>query len=189
MTKIVSLFGSSGEPALVLQDEPAMEDLDDYQQAEFECQIFEPNTPKRSMERWGVPRNQLGREAAIQEYRENRALQLAEREEFYQMAKSSLWGSEDRFEYGELLRGLVQNFLPENRYHLELLSGIADATWKLHRMRRLQQSIFQSNPSSPGADGVNRRTSLAMAYDKSVDAYQKTLEQAMRLYERAKKNS
>ena len=56
---------------------------------------------------------------------EEKSLALAETQDFLGMASIGLWGDEAALyqkEYGEMLRGLVEQFLPRNTWELQLLS-------------------------------------------------------------------
>lgn len=104
---------------------------------------------------------------------EDQSLALAEREDFFSMCSSSLWGSERdvgspvRAEFGEMLRGLVQQYQPTNRWQLFLLARVADAAWKLHRLTRLQNSTFHAFPGET-AGGRARGLDEASAIDAEI---------------------
>ena len=121
----------------------------------------------------------------------NNSLQLAEREDFMAMCWPSLWGSERAEgsatlrEFGELLRSLVQTYRPANRWHLFLLSQVADAAWKLQRLRRLQAGVYDAQGEGVGKHGVPNRTSIALQYDEQIDRQMSALEKAIRIYKKA----
>jgi hypothetical protein len=113
---------------------------------------------------------------------ENYSLRVADREGFLQMCRPLLWGSENRNELGELLRGLVQHFLPKNRWQLELLVGVADAAWKLRRLRGLQYALFNAHSTDPGKDGIPNNTLTAMGHEKEVERARNQLRLAVQTY-------
>ena len=118
--------------------------------------------------------------------RENRSLAVAEANDFFSMCSPTLWGGEvsDQQEFGELLRAVVIQFLPTNRFHLELLAQIVDDTWKLRRMRRLQKNLFVNGPKDPDDSGIPRRVSNTFKADESIQAAIKRLDQSVTVYYR-----
>jgi hypothetical protein len=115
---------------------------------------------------------------------ENAALALAHREDFFAMCKASLWGAENPNEFGQMLRGLVEAFCPKNRWHLELLANIADAQWRLRRVRKLQGNVFAGTSPESGKHGVSMKTLNAMEYDQAVEEAMRHLAQAVAIYKK-----
>ena len=110
---------------------------------------------------------------------------LAEREDFYAMCEHSLWGKEktdDQHEFAAMLRGLVEAFAPQNRWHLEMLSTIVDLQWKIRRATRLQQKLFEHGPSGHDNLGVPTRTVNATTVNEQLKSLRSQLEQAIRTY-------
>ncbi len=110
---------------------------------------------------------------------------LAQRENFYAMCEHSLWGKEktdDQHEFVAMLRGALEDFKPQNRWHLEMLSTIVDLRWKIRRTGRLQQKLFDNGASGHDALGVPIRTVNATTVNDQLRSLQSQLEQAIRMY-------
>lgn len=115
-------------------------------------------------------------------YQVNQSMRLAQRERFFEMCRFSLWGSENEYEFGEFLRGIVESFLPQNRWDLELLTTVADFQWKVRRLRKLQQGVFESGSKERDDRGVSIRTKTAMSMDEELAEASSNLRKAMLAY-------
>jgi hypothetical protein len=116
-----------------------------------------------------------------------RALALAHREQFFDICQSTLWGNEDRRAFSDLLRGIVEAYLPETRWDLELLANIVDIQWKIRRTRRLQQSLFESGSTERDARGVMHRTTTASQVNAELEVLQNQLDRAVTTYRKNKR--
>ena len=114
-----------------------------------------------------------------------RSMQLAQREDFFGMCASSLWGKEaveDKGHFADMLRGLIESWLPNNRWQLELLATMADLQWKIRRIRVLQKNVFQNGPGGHDQIGVPTNTTNAATLDEQLRVLQDQLERATRTY-------
>lgn len=117
--------------------------------------------------------------------RTKKAFSLASKENFFAMCASSMWGAEvekDAQAFADMLRGLVESWLPENRWHLELLSTVADFQWKIRRTRLLQKNVFKNGPGGFTAAGMPTSTVNASTLDEQLKSLQDHLERAIRAY-------
>lgn len=116
----------------------------------------------------------------------NKALQLASQYNFFELCEPILWGSEDRNYFGEMLRGIVISFKPENPMQLFLLRSIVEAMWLLIRATKFKKGVYEHNSNIKGNYGMPLGTE--MAFDKSslTRELNKQLDDAMNLYKKAK---
>jgi hypothetical protein len=133
-------------------------------------------------------------EPMVLESSEDRALQLAQTEDFYAMCSHGLWGAEESLykqEYGEMLRGLVEEFLPRNNWELQLLAGIAVAAWKVRRLSRTQANVFNSHAESriTGKHGLPIAVSAAGSLEGELAQAQAGLQTAIRLLKESRATS
>lgn len=117
----------------------------------------------------------------------NKALKLALHERFFEMAKSILWGSENEEEFGEMLRSLVVAFLPENRFHLQLLKNIAAIQWNIERFLQTQHNLFEDGAAVRGKHGLPQGTYNALEFRPTLQGLQKDLDLAVSTYLKAKR--
>ena len=117
----------------------------------------------------------------------NRSLRLAQSEQFYEMCRPILWGTEDEKVFGELLRSLVVAFLPENRYHLQLLMNIAAVQWNLQRFLQTQHNLFEAGANTPGRHGLPKGTYNALEFRPTLTGLQKDLDIAVSTYLKVKR--
>lgn len=116
------------------------------------------------------------------------AMLVARRENFWEMCKTSLWGSEDHIEFKEFLLSLIVEYLPTSRQSLELLSLVADQQWKLRRVRKLQANVFAAGSASGanafggGMPGVPSKTGNAMLLEKDIQKLMRGLHSAIKAY-------
>ena len=114
-----------------------------------------------------------------------KAFALAQKEDFFSMCASSMWGVEaekDSQEFVDMLRGLIESWLPENRWHLELLATVADFQWKIRRIRLLQKNVFKNGPGGFTSAGLPASTVNASSLDEQLRSLQDHLERAIRAY-------
>lgn len=142
-------------------------------------QMFK-ETPMRNQV---VPYSALpGQYAVSVDSAENKALRLAESSDFFSMCSASLWGDENVSEFGEMLRGAVENFKPKNYWQLTLLVNVCDAQWKVIRIRKLQRSLYKAQPYGAGKDGVPLKTEKAVSYESLLTEHVNALNSAIRVY-------
>jgi hypothetical protein len=116
---------------------------------------------------------------------------LAQQEDFFGMCEASLWGteadkdSEQRQQFGEMLRGLVLSFKPRTTFHLHLLRNIADIQWTLERATRYRKGIFSARQKQLGQHGMSAGTELGLEYNRVSLNLMKQLEQAISIYQKA----
>lgn len=122
------------------------------------------------------------------ESKDNRALRLAESSHFLEMCEPILWGTESRQEFGEMLRGLVINFLPETYWDLEMLKTVAWCQWQINRAVRVQRSVYTNGTPDPDQSGLPKRTRDAYGVAKELDFLQNSLNQAIRNYLHSRKS-
>jgi hypothetical protein len=113
----------------------------------------------------------------------NRALSLAQNQGFFELCRPILWGSEDEHQFGEMLRGLVENWKPRNTLHLHLLANMADALWKLNRLRRFRNRVFLSGAEEAGRYGMPVGTEQALKEDERTEDALKQFAMARKEYE------
>lgn len=117
---------------------------------------------------------------------EDRALKIAYETGFDKKCDALLWGNESREELGSLLRDLVLHFLPTTSYQITLLVSIADCEWKLRRLRKLQQAVYNGQQAVPTEHGVSAKTRRALDYEDLISEQERALSVAIRLYKQAK---
>lgn len=116
----------------------------------------------------------------------NLSLSLAERADFFGMCKPILWGNEDENLFGEMLRGLVLEFLPENEFHLHLLRNIAEAQWGIERATLYKKGIFDNNTDRPGTHRMPAGTEMGINYNKVTRTMTSQLKTAISIYNQLK---
>jgi hypothetical protein len=122
------------------------------------------------------------------------SLQLAAKSDFLKMCQPLLWGNEKQErlqEFGELLRGAVETFVPETTFDLHLLKTIVAALWRLNRLLEIQSNVFeagaQEEEEKAGMHGLPAATVNALTFDERVDQAQKNLEIAISTYRKLKR--
>lgn len=113
---------------------------------------------------------------------ENKALALATAERFDLMCHDILWGTEDEQAFGEMLRGLVLTFAPNNRFHLQLLRNIAAVQWQLQRIGAVQGNLFENGKGRAGKYGLPVGTLTAMEYRPEASQLLRDLRLAISTY-------
>ena len=116
----------------------------------------------------------------------NKALAFAEQSDFFGLCKPILWGSENEQQFGEMLRGLVIQFLPTNEFHLHLLRNVAETQWALERVTNYKKGIFSNNMDRPGAHGMAAGTQMGIEYTQVTEELSRQLRQFIRMYKEAK---
>lgn len=119
--------------------------------------------------------------------KENSSLSLAARERFDVLCGDILWGSENRQEFGEMLRGLVITFLPETAFHLHLLRNVASCQWQLQRLAAIQANLFDQGKDTVGAFQLPAGTTSAMEFSASSSDLLRDLQRAIATYRSVKK--
>ena len=117
----------------------------------------------------------------------NRSLALANRADFLEMCRPSLWGNEDENEFGEMLRGLIITFEPQNEYHLHLLAQIADVQWQLRRAVRYRGGVFAANSDQRNALGMNLGTEKAFDSNSITRKLTEEQHRLIDLYDKVRK--
>lgn len=124
----------------------------------------------------------------------NKSLALAERSDFFALCEGALWGSEKethRIRFGELLRSVVIQFLPQDQYELLLLKDVVTAQWRLNRLNDLQGRIFEAHIQEEGWDefGLSKATSKATDFESVIAAAQASLQRALNNFLRSRQLS
>lgn len=114
-------------------------------------------------------------------------LRVAREENFPKMCQSIIWGAEAADpdvtrEFYTMLQGLVENFKPENRYHLDALVTVADYSWKIARTRRTQKNLFENGHEGYNELGVPIKTVNAESRDEQLSVLQRNLAEAVKVY-------
>jgi hypothetical protein len=133
-------------------------------------------------------------EPMVLERPEDRALTLAQTQDFFAMCEHGLWGAEGdlyKQEFGEMLRGLIEEFLPRNTWELQLLSGVAVAAWKVRRLSRTQANVFNAHADSrvTGKHGLPIAVSAAGSLEPELAQAQAGLQSAIRLLKESRATS
>jgi hypothetical protein len=140
------------------------------------------------------PSPQHSEEAYFPETAANKSLRLAQTEDFYAMCSVALWGNETEelsVEFGELLRGVIEQFLPRNRWELHLLTGVVTAYWKLRRLLRTQTNVFNSKVKEEtlGRHGLPAAVYSAESFEDGIDRAQRSLKSAISLFQSSRVNA
>lgn len=122
------------------------------------------------------------------------SLRLAQEYDFYAMCAHGLWGAEVercKSEYGMMLRGLIEEFLPRNGWDLRLLSSIAVAAWKVRRLSNTQANVFNANADSSrvGKHGLPIAVSAASSLEGELEQAQEALRTAIRVLKESRSAS
>lgn len=112
----------------------------------------------------------------------NKALQLAREQDFLKICEGILWPGEEENIFGELLRGLVIEFMPKNAFQLHLLANIADCQWSLRRLQNYKQSAYLGNKEQRGRYGMPVGTDYGLDEIGRVRQHQAALKKAIDTY-------
>lgn len=114
------------------------------------------------------------------------AMRVAWENRFDLMCQDLLWGEEKMDDLGLMLRGLVETYRPENRFHLLLLKNIAASQWKLLRSAATQQNLVNHGEKGAGKFGLPAAVHNANETgDRDIRLLQE-LETAVRIYTRTR---
>ncbi len=86
--------------------------------------------------------------------------------------------NEDQTEFDEMHAALFSDYAPQSQVEEELVQEIADASWRLRRVARLETELFDSGENfielSSSLDKLRRyRTSIERAFHKAIDQLRK----------------
>lgn len=113
---------------------------------------------------------------------DNTSLTVAQNARFDEMCSDVLWGSEDTNRFGELLRGAVLTFLPENLYHLQLLKTVVSFSWQLDRLGATQHNLFEAGKGVRGKMGLPQGAIDARSMGPQVSDLLRDLQRAISIY-------
>ena len=114
----------------------------------------------------------------------NRALELAQRHDFFEMCAPVLWGNETQAKrelFGELLRSLVVTYLPTGVHDLLNLKSVAAAQWRLNRLLEIQGNLFSAHAESDerNKQGIPKATTYALEINDQIDKAQAAVARAI----------
>ena len=112
----------------------------------------------------------------------NQAMALARNADFLDLCSASLLPGESKEHFAMLLEGLVEQYLPKNRYHLSLLGNIAEKQWALQRAARYRNGIYRNMPKEAGSHGMKIGIETALNYVGIDDTLMRQLDAAILLY-------
>lgn len=113
---------------------------------------------------------------------DNISLAVAQNARFDEMCSDVMWGSEDTNKFGELLRGAVLTFLPENLYHLQLLKVVVSLSWQLDRLGATQHHLFEAGKHTRGKMGLPQGAIDARSMSPKVSNLLLDLQRAINIY-------
>jgi hypothetical protein len=117
----------------------------------------------------------------------NRALRLAQDQDFLEMCLPILWGDEKKLHlqrFGFLLRGAVETFKPLTMFELSLVKNIVAAQWRLDRLLTTQGNVYVhvAKQGEVGKYGLPAASHAARELDREIDLAQRALLTAIELY-------
>jgi hypothetical protein len=120
------------------------------------------------------------------------ARHLAQRENFSEICQASLWGVEEvkpayRKEFANLLRAVVENYLPRNRWDLILLRDVVDLQWKIQRFTLLQKNVYNAGQAGTNNMGIPIKSTNAASLNNEIAELRAQLSRAIQTYWKSRK--
>lgn len=124
----------------------------------------------------------------------NKALRLAQSENFLEMCLPILWGDEKRVHFqrfGMLLRGAVETFKPLSMMELALVKNVVAAQWRLDRLYQTQTNVYhnEARAGEIGKYGLPAASHSAMELDEQIYRAQQALKVAIDVYQKTIRTS